>query len=675
MENQIDENIIQNSYSNILFVSDLPNGTTLQDLEILFNDYQYIRAFLNNSKINKIWAQAILENEIWANKARHELNGIFLIPLSANNDISKGRPIRICKYELKYYKKKDIDYKKNLLVKNLDIKMSQKEFYNIFLKYGDILSGKIEYEENGKSKGFGYIYYYNEESAENAKNNLNNKEFYGKKLEIVNLIPAKLKNNNKITIFALNLPNDITEKELQSIFGKYGEISYISKTNKGYAFINYKTYESASACLSDLKKNPICFSGQQNLIVKFATSKEERDWMKNSHLNISKNDDDLCKMFFKLINNYEAIRNIYDLDKNIRLFIKIIFVTEYIPTSVEVNENIKCGIVTFHNVKDCELFVTKYLNYCNHRKPMFNCISYNKIKMQLTESFINLENIQNINCDQRGIYSNLNNNNNNINDSINRNIYFNQYSANNSNIMNNYMNQNYNNDNIINNNNYNNGNNIINNYNYFNYNNKNINTQLSNNFMKNYFNNNISNYSQLNNNLFNPKNQYQQYNNNNFQNNNLFNNNNRNNSRFVFNRNLNNNNQENNNVNNSSNLNNHTNNYENKNKNILFDSSKENEKIKKYNNYEKLLKSWDFNSPPKCYYNHSEKENIEEEFIIELSDSIYHIVSEIHPKEAGKITGMIKELGLNKMNLLLSKPDDLHQIIEKAYNMIINNKK
>ena len=109
--------IIQNSYSNILFVSDLPNGTTQQDLEILFNDYQYIRAFLNNSKINKIWAQVILENEIWANKAHHELNGIFLIPLSANNDTSKGRPIRICKYELKYYKKKDIEYNKNLLVK------------------------------------------------------------------------------------------------------------------------------------------------------------------------------------------------------------------------------------------------------------------------------------------------------------------------------------------------------------------------------------------------------------------------------------------------------------------------------------------------------------------------------------------------------------------------------
>ena len=36
---------------------------------------------------------------------------------------------------------------------------------------------------------------------------------------------------------------------------------------------------------------------------------------------------------------------------------------------------------------------------------------------------------------------------------------------------------------------------------------------------------------------------------------------------------------------------------------------------------------------------------------------------------------MIKELGFNKMNLLLSKPEELDKIIEKAYNMILESKK
>ena len=49
-------------------------------------------------------------------------------------------------------------------------------------------------------------------------------------------------------------------------------------------------------------------------------------------------------------------------------------------------------------------------------------------------------------------------------------------------------------------------------------------------------------------------------------------------------------------------------------------------------------------------------------------------IEEKYPNEAGKITGMIKELGFKKMNLLLSKPDDLNEIIEKAYKMIMDIK-
>ena len=88
-----------------------------------------------------------------------------------------------------------------------------------------------------------------------------------------------------------------------------------------------------------------------------------------------------------------------------------------------------------------------------------------------------------------------------------------------------------------------------------------------------------------------------------------------------------------------------------------------------------LLNYSEFDAPFECYYNaNNQKNDINEENIIEVSDSIYQIVSEIHPNEASKITGMIKELGFHKMNLLLSKPEELNKIIEKAYNLIIENK-
>ena len=78
-----------------------------------------------------------------------------------------------------------------------------------------------------------------------------------------------------------------------------------------------------------------------------------------------------------------------------------------------------------------------------------------------------------------------------------------------------------------------------------------------------------------------------------------------------------------------------------------------------------------FKYPPNTVYNREmidSKEN--EEISNEIADSIYEIVYVKHPDEAAKITGMIKEMGIEKMNMLLSKKDDLLELIEKAYEMI-----
>ena len=115
--------------SNILYVADLPKETTYEDLQIFFKNYHFLFATLNNLKVSNIWAQVALENEEYANKARHELNGEILIPKLSQN--SKGKSIRICKFESKN-SNKEKNINQSLLVKNIDSQMTQKEFYNIF---------------------------------------------------------------------------------------------------------------------------------------------------------------------------------------------------------------------------------------------------------------------------------------------------------------------------------------------------------------------------------------------------------------------------------------------------------------------------------------------------------------------------------------------------------------
>ena len=353
--------LVEEPYSNVLYVADLPNETTNDDLQKMFQDYHFHFASLNNFKHNQVWAQVYLENKEWANKARQELNGYILKPMNGANSMKEGKPVRICKYEGKG-QNKQTNIKQSLLVKNIDNQMSQKEFYKIFLEYGDIVSGKIEYDENGESKGFGYIYYYTEESAENAKKNLNGKFYYSKALEIVNLIPGKKTKTNAITLFVLNIPSTITEKELLPIFEKFGPVSNISVNQRGFAYVSYMTFEGATNCLRQMKSEPISFPGMPNIVVKNASSKEEREanknFMKSSEaFNYGINN---LNIQFNCLYYNENIKTDIDLDREIRLFIKVVMLSDFSPKDVLVDFELMSGLVQFEKFKDYNLFLKKY---------------------------------------------------------------------------------------------------------------------------------------------------------------------------------------------------------------------------------------------------------------------------------------------------------------------------
>ena len=368
---------IEEMYSNVLFVADLPNETTNDDLQKMFKDYQFHYASLNNFKNNQTWAQVYLENKEWATRARHDLNGYILKPMNGANSMKEGKPVRICKYEAKGANKQT-NIKQSLLVKNIDSQMSQKEFYQKFLECGDIVSGKIEYDENGVSKGFGYIYYYNEESAEKAKLNLNGKYFYGKAIEIVNLIPGKKTKTNAITLFVLNIPSNITEKELMPIFEKFGPVTNISVNQRGFAYVSYMNFEGATKCLKQMKAEPFSFPGMPNIVVKNVSSKEERDANKNfvksneaynfgiKNLNIQ----------FNLLYCDDEIKTDLDLDKQIRLFIKVVMLMDFSPKEVLIDFESMSGLVQFEKLKDYNLFLRKYHELCEKQYPSFECIPY-----------------------------------------------------------------------------------------------------------------------------------------------------------------------------------------------------------------------------------------------------------------------------------------------------------
>ena len=710
-------------YANCLYVADLPKETTNDDLQRIFKDYHFQFATLNNFKNNSTWAQAYFENKEWATKARHELNGYILKPMNCES-VTKGKPIRLCKYEGKGANKQT-NIKQSLLVKNIDINMTQKEFYDEFLKFGDIVSGKIEYDENGISKGFGYIYYYTEESAEEAKKNLNGKSFFGKPMEIVNLIPGKKNKSNTITLFVLNVPSHITEEELSPIFEQFGPVSNIFISPRNFAYVSYNNFDSASQCLRQMKNNPYSFPGFPELVVKFASSKEERASNRNFlNTNADKNDfnnSNLNIQFNYLFVNPE-IKTDLDLDKEIRLFIKVVMLMDYVPKEVLVDLDSMSGLVLFGNYQDYNLFLKKYNEFCAMQMPYFECLPYDMPIMvdeqnNYNDNYFTPQNNKNYMFNQNQTPNNqlqFNQGQNNfrmMNNMQRRNNAFpnmnmgmignniQNMNPNNFNNMNmrmpmnmgfNYMNNPMQRNNkFMNNNNYNNNNNINmlfknNNGTPYNKNNKfNNGKQNQNNNNNNKTKKIIQRYNMPNNNQKLVFSQYygnsynininmnpnmmamnpliqsqmirQQFNPMKFPNNNNFMNVNQNN-------------------------NNNNNNFPEKNNffNETNDKQKNDPEFIDQRNLQNLNPSQlqsQFNKPPINLYGPNMLNSKEQEDLInEIADSIYEIVYAKYPHEAAKITGMIKEKGYEKMNMLLSKQEDLNEIIDKAYEMIIDNK-
>ena len=103
---------------------------------------------------------------------------------------------------------------RNIFVKNLTEKLVFYDFYHIFSKYGKIVSAKLEEDEIGLSKGYGYVLYSKDSESERAiettnRMMLNSKEIFVGKFEM-----KREKIIAPSTIYVGNIPNVIRNKYL-----------------------------------------------------------------------------------------------------------------------------------------------------------------------------------------------------------------------------------------------------------------------------------------------------------------------------------------------------------------------------------------------------------------------------------------------------------------------------
>ena len=274
---------------SILFISELPDNIIDPELKTFFSDYEqdiYMLQVDHNQKLHdrfntrKPRAIIYFKDPLKAKEAREKLNMRRL----------KGKALNIMWLE----KDNSIRYNNeaNLFVKGISQNASPREIYELFAKCGEIISCKIREDEDGNLLGYGYINYYNLESAEKAIADLNKKNFKDSVLEVEHFKKMnerfKAPSENK-TIYIKNIPKRIKNiEEIKKIFGKFGKIIwgeiYQDNSDRHYAILEFDTPEMATKAKDEMGDKKLDEKDESGLYVDFHQKRSERKRMLTSKI-------------------------------------------------------------------------------------------------------------------------------------------------------------------------------------------------------------------------------------------------------------------------------------------------------------------------------------------------------------------------------------------------------
>ncbi|PKU61757.1 polyadenylate-binding protein 4-like [Dendrobium catenatum] len=198
-----------------------------------------------------------------------------------NHTVLCGKPIRVMKSH------HDPDLRNsgigNVFVKNLSRSIDSVKLKEMFLKFGTISSCKVA-TEDGKSKGFGFVQFDSQVSANMAIENLNGIIVDGKKIYVGKFIK---KNDRKLpnpelkftNLYMKNLDKVMTKELIELKFSEFGKVFNVAIEKdeegnpKGFGFVNFANPESAKKAVEAMNGLQL---GSKKLYVARAQKKAER---------------------------------------------------------------------------------------------------------------------------------------------------------------------------------------------------------------------------------------------------------------------------------------------------------------------------------------------------------------------------------------------------------------
>ncbi|XP_059287373.1 polyadenylate-binding protein 2-like isoform X2 [Lycium ferocissimum] len=151
----------------------------------------------------------------------------------------------------------------NIFIKNLDRSIDNKALHDTFSSFGNILSCKIATDSNGQSKGYGFVQFDNEESAQGAIDKLNGMLMNDKQVYVGHFLRKQERDSTTGTtkfynVYVKNLADSATDDELKSVFGEFGIITSAvvmrdaDGKSKGFGFVNFENADDAAKAVESL---------------------------------------------------------------------------------------------------------------------------------------------------------------------------------------------------------------------------------------------------------------------------------------------------------------------------------------------------------------------------------------------------------------------------------------
>ncbi|KAF9573871.1 Protein phosphatase PP2A regulatory subunit B [Mortierella alpina] len=209
-----------------------------------------------------------------------------------NYALIKNRPCRIM------WSQRDPALRKtgagNIFIKNLDAAIDNKALHDTFSAFGNILSCKVATENDGQSKGYGFVHYETNEAAEDAIKHVNGMLLNNKKVYVGHHV-SKKERQPKVeemkarftNVYVKNLDTDATQEEVEALFTKFGPVTSCMVVkdhhglSKGFGFVNFENHADAKRAVDELHDSE--YRGKKLYVTRAQKKSEREEELRRQH--------------------------------------------------------------------------------------------------------------------------------------------------------------------------------------------------------------------------------------------------------------------------------------------------------------------------------------------------------------------------------------------------------